>query len=143
MRGFWIVSLLAMSACIPFPRDQQQSPAIRGTLVAKGVPAENVTVRMAVDWPNNVTGCPSGSKQTLTDRDGNFSFAKTTYFSAFIFMGDRYDAWRICFDKPDGQQAIWQSGGFWGGPPVQEIRCDLDLASDPKAQLCTVVHDGR
>ena len=138
MRNVFLFAVTLCGACIPFPHDQQESPNIRGTLIAGGMPAANVTVHLVVSPSRTSTGCPAGSQETRTDVDGFFSFARTSYFSAFIIMGDRYDTWRICFDKPDGQQAIWEGSGFWGGPPLQKIKCDLDPSPNSKQGICSV-----
>lgn len=139
MRFFasFLALALFLSACIPFPHNQQESPTIRGTLVSGGRPVFDVKVQRAVDAPRDVQGCPADSAHTRTDVDGRFYFPSTSYFSPVIMMGDRYDAWRICFEHPDGRKAVWQGGGFWGGPPTQILKCDLDQAKDPKGGLCT------
>lgn len=128
---------LTLTNCFPFPHHQQESPTIWGVATNDGIPASNVSVRLVINPDKTVIGCPSTAKATRTDDAGRFSFPSTNYFSAFFVMGDRYDTWRICFDKPDGQQAIWDNGAFWGGPPALDVKCDLKTNPDPKAQICS------
>ncbi|MBK9266386.1 MAG: hypothetical protein IPM54_42195 [Polyangiaceae bacterium] len=125
------------AACVPFPHDQREAPAMQGVLLVDGAPASGVLVRRAVNADRTEADCPAGSAETRTDAEGRFSFPSTSYFSAFIVMGDRYDAWRVCFDKPDGKKAVWEGGGYWGGPPILKLRCEMGAEDKPEAPICT------
>lgn len=128
---------VVLGGCIPFPHNQQESPALSGVLLYDGVPKADVTVRLVVNGNSTPEGCPADATTTKTDKDGKFSFASTKYFSAVIMMGDRFDAWRVCFEKPDGKQAIWQGGGPWGGPPAQELRCEIQSTDESAKDICS------
>lgn len=129
--------VLAVSACVPFPHNQRESPAIRGTLVEGGAPAANIKVRLAVNPDRAEPNCPAGSMETHTDAEGKFNFPSTSYFSAFIVMGDRYDVYRLCFYNAEGLKSVWQNGAFWGGPPEVIVKCDFDVVADDKSKRCT------
>lgn len=129
---------LAVSNCVPFPHRQQESPEIVGRLVEDDRPLAKAKVRLVVNPASTVAGCPSEATSTTTDDDGRFSFAGTNYFSAFIVMGDRYDTWRICFDKPSGETATFQHGGYWGGPPTVDVHCNVKSDGTQQKPICSV-----
>lgn len=128
---------ILLSSCVPFPHHQQESPEIRGRLVEDNRPLSRVNVQFVVNPASTTPGCPPNAASTITDEDGRFLFSRTNYFSAFIVMGDRYDTWRICFDKPNGEKAMFQHGGYWGGPPTVEVRCDVKPRDDAQKPICS------
>jgi hypothetical protein len=128
---------LLLTSCVPVPHEQQESPELRGVLLDSGQPVANAIVRLVVNPATSMIGCPKEAKSIQTDAKGQFSFARTTYHQSVYPFGHRTDNWRICFDRPDGEQAVWQGKGTWGGPPRQDLRCEIKPPTDASAPVCT------
>ncbi len=112
---------------------QQESPALRGEVHNRDRPVAGVKVTLAVNIEASAA-CVTGSS-TLTDATGAFAFAKTSYFTPVVVFGDRRDEWTLCFDGPDNVHFQWSDHGWWGGPPLQRLSCDLgrDAVADDGA----------
>lgn len=131
--GMWLLVMLA--GCVPWPHQQQRSPALSGTLYQGDHEVAGAPVALQVNPDTDAQGCPAPAAVTETDGAGRFELPATSVKSWFIVFGDRWDVWRVCFDVP-GAESAWDGGGWWGGPPSQVIECDLAVEHD--AQVCAV-----
>jgi len=72
-------------------------------------------------------------EETRTDAEGRFRFEKSKYFTPIMVFGDRRDAWAICIHLPSGARAVWEDHDWWGGPPEQQLDCEVGEKVSPGA----------
>ena len=120
---------LSITACLPFPHSQRESPALEGSLKQDDAFLGDVEVILAINR-QVLPGCSVGEQKTRTDSIGRFRFEETTYFTPVFMYGDRRDSWSLCFKIPDGTEAVWSDSGWWGGPTLQKLECFIHKSEE-------------
>lgn len=109
-------------------------------LLDKGQPVADATVYLVVNAKEWGDGCPDTAASVKTTAKGEFKFDRRTYHQEVLpFASTRTDRWRVCYARTDGKQAVWNSSGSWGGPPVEDLRCDVNPSTAPNANPCTKI----
>lgn len=128
MRRVLLLLLLLVAGCVPYPHYQRRAPEFVGVVRREGAPLPGLDVRLHVNPPWRAPRSCEGTTRARTDAEGRFRFEETKEFEFFILMGDRRDAWAVCFELPEGGRAVWSGHGWWGGPQRQELSCEVGAA---------------
>lgn len=121
-----VVVILALfpSACCPYPHYEREAPVFEGTITRQGKTAANVRVTLSTQIMNP-PGCANPKVETRTDANGKFHLDPPKYFSPSVAFGDRRDGWSLCFQFADGLEAVWDDSGYYGGPSLQILECEI------------------
>ncbi|HEY3451511.1 MAG TPA: hypothetical protein VGK67_34450 [Myxococcales bacterium] len=138
-----VVALCAGTGCVYWPHQQQRSPELQGVLLRQGAPAANVPVRLWINPPRDSMGRCSGSLRAQTDEAGRFVVPRVEERDSFIIMGDRRDVWQLCFLLPDEEKVTWFGSGWWGGPKVQRLACEVGAAQPGRVRALPVPVDAQ
>lgn len=121
-----VVAILSFfpSACCPYPHYEREAPVFEGTITRQGKTAANVRVTLSTQIMNP-PGCANPKVETRTDASGKFHLDPPKYFSPSVAFGDRRDGWSLCFKFADGLEAVWDDSGYYGGPSLQILECEI------------------
>ena len=131
-----VVAILALflSACCPFPHYDREAPVFEGTITRQGKAAANVRVTLSTQIMNP-PGCANPKVETRTDASGKFHLDPPKYFSPSVAFGDRRDGWSLCFKFADGLEAVWDGSGYYGGPSLQVLECEIGVIDSPTTSV--------
>ena len=114
-----VVTMLASLSCIPFPHYQHRRPEIFRRVHSEEQPAANLPVSVS---SAHVEG---DTVRTTTATDGTFHFPLKDEFYFLFWFGDRRDEWKVCVEPPHCEPVRVERAGWWGGPKVEVLSCDL------------------
>lgn len=133
--GSLLGAVLFLGACLPWPHYSQYAPEVEGVVSRGGVPVEGASVwflsnedPMRVCHPGDLP--PKHARKT--DAQGRFRGERAEQFEWFVVMGDRRDFWTACFFLDDGARFYYTETGWWGGPPKQLWRCEVQTEDAPQ-----------
>ena len=119
-----VVFALVLAACCPYPHYEREAPVFEGTITRQGAAAPNVRVTLSTARALP-PGCANPKVEARTDANGKFHIDPPKYFEPGISIGDRRDAWSLCFIFADGLEAGWNGEGYWGGSGFQILDCQI------------------
>jgi hypothetical protein len=118
LAGWFLLPAGFLAGCIPFPHRDHRAPDVKGVLTRDGQPLAGITVEYEAASVNE-------KWSAVTDAKGKFSFEGPKKRAWFLVFGDRVDYWNISFHISATQVYTLEDHGYWGGPSLLEVRCDL------------------
>ena len=110
------------NGCLPLPHRQKRLPQIAGQVFHNGSPWGGVPVTLSYQGSD---GKRLKDQATRAMADGFFGFQAASEFKFFMTLGDRFDAWEVCFGDPGHARPCWKDRALWGGPAGISLTCQI------------------